>query len=125
MILLSKKHDDGTYFEFDKILISGYNIKEDCDRITQKFVNGKRKQIISDYTDCSITINLDTFDSETTNEYLKELTNGIYKYYSIQEKKFKEAEFVISEIPELIVESAIGDNVIIEDYNITLLRAGD
>ena len=90
MILLKKKHDDGTYFEFDKILISGYNIKEDKDRITQKFVNGNRKQIVSEYTDCQITINLGTFDLKTTNEYLGELTNGTYMYYSLNDKKYVE-----------------------------------
>ena len=125
MILLKKKHDDGTYFEFDKILISGYNIKEDKDRITQKFVNGNRKQIVSEYTDCKITINLGTFDLETTNEYLGELTNGTYMYYSLNDKKYKECKFIIDEIPEIIVETAIDNDATIEDFSITLLRAGD
>ena len=47
MILLSKKetiNNETTYYDFEKILISGYNIKEDNDRITQKFANGHRKQ---------------------------------------------------------------------------------
>ena len=125
MILLKKKHDDGTYFEFDKILISGYNIKEDKDRITQKFVNGNRKQIVSEYTDCQITINLGTFDLKTTNEYLGELTNWTYMYYSLYDKKYKECKFIIDEIPEIIVETAIDNDATIEDFSITLLRAGD
>ena len=45
MILLKKKQGEDSYFEFDKILSNGYNIKEDLDRITQKFINGRRKQI--------------------------------------------------------------------------------
>ena len=58
MILLKKKLKDGTYFEFDKILSNGYKIKEDYDRTTQKFVNGRRKQFLSNYVDCTITIDL-------------------------------------------------------------------
>ena len=44
MILLKKKKSDGTYFDFDKILRSGYNIDEQENEIaTKKMANGKRK----------------------------------------------------------------------------------
>ena len=112
-------------FEFDKILKSGYNIKEDNDRITQKFANGHRKQIISDYEDCIIKINLGTFDLETTIEYIQQLTDGTYQYYSLKDNKYKTADFIIEERPEMIIESAIGYDATIEDFEITLLKAGD
>ena len=127
MILLSKKetiNDETTYYDFDKIVISGYNIKEDNDRITQKFVNGHRKQFISSYTDCIITITLDTDDIDTTKEYLTKLTTGTYKYYSLKDKQYKETEFIIQERPELIVTSAI-NSPSIEQYQVILLKAGD
>lgn len=129
MILLSKKETENnntTYFDFEKIVISGYNIKEDNDRVTQKFVNGHRKQFISNYTDCTIIITLDTDDIETTNEYLSRLTNGTYKYYSLKDKQYKEAQFILETRPELIVASAISNtNTSIEQYQVTLLKAGD
>lgn len=125
MILLSKKETNNTYYNFDKIIISGYDIKEDNDRITQKFANGHRKQFVSDYTDCMIVITLDTDDLNTTNEYISKLTTGTYKYYSIKDKQYKEATFIIEERPELIVESSINTNANIEQYQITLLKAGD
>lgn len=125
MILLSKKTGDNTYFEFDKILISGYDIKEDKDRITQKFANGHRKQITSDYVDCIIKINLGTFDLNTTKTYLDNLTSGTYKYYSINDKQYKEAKFIIEEKPNIIVENSASNNFIIGDFEVTLLRAGE
>lgn len=124
MILLSKKEND-TYYDFDKILISGYHIKEDKDRIIQKFINGRRKEILSDYTDCEITIDLGTFDLSTTREYLSKLTTGTYKYYSLEDGTYKETEFIIKEKPEMTFETAIGDDATIEDFSITLLKAGD
>ena len=127
MILLSKKetiNDETTYYDFDKIVISGYNIKEDNDRITQKFVNGHRKQFVSSYTDCIITITLDTDDIDTTKEYLTKLTTGTYKYYSLKDKQYKEATFIIEERPQLIVESAI-NSPNMEQYQVVLLKAGD
>ena len=128
MILLSKKeivNNIATYYNFEKILVSGYNIKEDKDRITQKFANGHRKQFVTTYTDCIITITLDTEDITTTKNYLDKLTSGTYKYYSLEDKQYKEAQFIIETKPELIVESSIDSDAIISSYQITLLKAGD
>lgn len=125
MILLSKKINDNEYFDFEHILRSGYIIKEDKDRINQKFSNGHRKQIVSDYTDCIISLNLGTCDLATTYQYLQLLTTGTYKYYSFEDHQYKETEFIIEGKPELTVESSIGNDANIEDYTITLLKAGD
>lgn len=124
MILLSKKNGN-TYFDFDKILVDGYTIKEDKDRITQKFVNGNRKQILSTYTDVVITINLGTLDLATTKEYIDNLTNGTYKYYSMKNNQYNETNFIVEEIPEINFNSAVDNNAIINDFEITLYRAGD
>ena len=46
MILLRKKKNDGTYFDFDKILRSGYEIDEQENVIAKKqMANGKRKRM--------------------------------------------------------------------------------
>ena len=53
MILLKKKKSDGTYFNFDKILRSGYNIDEqEKENTAKKMANGKRKKIYTSYVDC-------------------------------------------------------------------------
>ena len=125
MILLSKKQQNNTYFDFKKILKSGYTVKEDKDRITQKFVNGNRKQIVTEYEDVIITITLDTFDIDTTKTYLDQLTEGTYKYYSIKDKTYKEADFIIEEKPTLDISTATSNGILVDSYEITLLRAGD
>ena len=125
MILLRKRLEDNSYFEFDKILSNGYNIKEDYDRITQKFANGRRKQIFSEYVDCIITLDLGTLDLETTNKYLQESTEGTYQYYSFQDKKYKETQFILHERPEIIVDRFYDTDAIINDFKVTLLKAGD
>ena len=124
MILLKKKISDNNYFEFKKILASGYNVKEDEDRITQKFANGHRKQFLTDYTDVIITINLDTFDLDTTKDYIDELTSGTYQYYSLKDKQYKEAIFLLQERPSLTMKLAT-DNKLVDGYQVVLLKAGD
>ena len=125
MILLKRKLADGTYFEFDKILYSGYHIKEDKDRITQKFVNGNRKQIVSDYVDVQITIDLAPFDLETTYKYLQNLISGEYMYYSLEGKQYKSVNMIIEEKPELTIESAVDNQIYTSDFSVTLLKASD
>ena len=125
MILLKRKLADGTYFEFDKILYSGYHIKEDRDRITQKFVNGNRKQIVSNYVDVQITIDLAPFDLETTYKYLQNLISGEYMYYSLEGKQYKSVNMIIEEKPELTIESAVDNQIYTDDFSITLLKASD
>ena len=125
MILLKRKLEDGTYFEFDKILYNGYHIKEDKDRITQKFVNGNRKQIVSDYVDVQITIDLAPFDLETTYKYLQNLISGEYMYYSLEGKQYKSVNMIIEEKPELTIESAVDNQIYTSDFSVTLLKASD
>lgn len=125
MILLSKKINDNEYFDFEYILRSGYDIKEDKDRIIQKFANGHRKSINSSYDDCIITLNLGTFDLNTTKTYLDNLTSGTYKYYSINDKQYKEAQFIIEEKPSITVENSASSNFTIEDFKVILLKAGE
>ena len=77
MILLKKKKSDGTYFDFDKILRSGYNIDEQENEIaTKKMANGKRKKIYTSYVDCVIRINLGLLDNTTYQEYKTYFTDG-------------------------------------------------
>ena len=125
MILLKRKLEDRTYFEFDKILYNGYHIKEDKDRITQKFVNGNRKQIVSDYVDVQITIDLAPFDLETTYKYLQNLISGEYMYYSLEDKQYKNVNMIIEEKPKLTIESAVDSQIYTSDFSITLLKASD
>ena len=124
MILLKKKISNNNYFEFKKILASGYNVKEDNDRITQKFANGHRKQFLTEYTDVIITIDLDTFDLDTTKAYIDELTSGTYQYYSLKDKQYKETTFILQERPSLTMKLAT-DNKLVDGYQVVLLKAGD
>ena len=75
--------------------------------------------------DCVITINLGTLDLDTTNEYLQVLTEGTYQYYSFQDKKYKETDFIIQERPEISVDKFCDGDAVINDFTITLLKAGD
>ena len=123
MILLKKKDGD-TYFEFETILQSGYRINEQPNLIAKKqFVNGRRKKIVTAYTDVIIKIDLGCFEGNTLAEYLANLTDGEYEYYSLKDKQMKSAKFIVT-LPELQIDNSAGE-VFVGDFTATLEKSGD
>ena len=125
MILLKKKKSDGTYFDFDKILQSGYNIDEQENEIaTKKMANGKRKKIYTSYVDCVIKINLGLLDNATYQEYQTYLTDGEFQYWSYKYNQMKNANFIIT-TPPITTEYAYDNDIGIDDIEITLEKSSD
>lgn len=125
MILLKKKKSDGTYFEFDKILRNGYDIDEQKNVIAKKqMANGKRKKIITNYTDCIIKINLGLLDNANYQKYKSYLSDGEYQYWSYEDNQLKNANFIITK-PSISTEYAYDDDIGINDMEITLEKSSD
>ena len=125
MILLRKKTSDGTYFDFDKILRSGYEIDEQEEVIaTKQMANGKRKKIVTAYIDCTININLGLCDNETYQKYKDNLTDGEYQYWSFKYNQMKAANFIITR-PSITMEYAFGEDIGIDDMTIKLEKSSD
>lgn len=123
MILLKKK-ENNTYFDFDKILVNGYKINEQPNLINKKqFVNGRRKKIITNYTDVVIEINLGCFDGNTLYTYLQKLQDGEYMYYSLKDKQYKSANFIVT-LPEQTINNSASE-VIVGDFTAVLEKSGD
>lgn len=123
MILLKKK-ENNTYFDFDKILVNGYKINEQPNLISKKqFVNGRRKKIITNYTDVVIEINLGCFDGNTLYTYLQKLQDGEYMYYSLKDKQYKSANFIVT-LPEQTINNSASE-VIVGDFTAVLEKSGD
>ena len=124
MILLKKK-ENNTYFDFDrKILINGYKINEQPNLINKKqFVNGRRKKIITNYTDVVIEINLGCFDGNTLYTYLQKLQDGEFMYYSLKDKQYKSANFIVT-LPEQTINNSASE-VIVGDFTAVLEKSGD
>lgn len=125
MILLRKKKSDGTYFDFDKILRSGYEIDEQENEIaTKQMANGKRKKILTSYVDCIININLGLWDNATYQEYKEYLIDGEFQYWSYRDNKMKNANFIIT-LPSISTEYAFDDDIGIDDLTIVLEKSSD
>ena len=125
MILLRKKKDNNTYFDFDMILRDGYEINEQQDVIsTKKLANGKRKKIVSSYIDCVIKIKIGLWDNDTYQEYKEYLSDGEFQYWSYKYNTMKNANFIVT-LPSISTEYAIDNSIGIEDLEIILEKSSD
>lgn len=117
---LLKKGD----YEFNKILSNGYNIDEQ-EAVTEikQFANGRRKKIKSGYEDCIITLTFGGLDGETTKEYIANLTDGEYEYWSINEQAYKKANFLTT-MPAQSMISAL-DEQYFDDFEVTLQKSSE
>jgi hypothetical protein len=113
-------------FEFNKILKSGYDINEQPNLIsTKQMVNGNRKKIVTTYTDCIITINLGGIDNTDILDYISNLVDDEYEYYSFKTKTYKTANFIVT-LPSLSVDSAYSeDEFYLNDLTVTLEKSSD
>ena len=125
MILLRRKKDNNTYFDFDMILRDGYEIDEQQDVIsTKKLANGKRKKIVSSYIDCVIKIKIGLWDNDTYQEYKEYLSDGEFQYWSYKYNTMKNANFIVT-LPSISTEYAIDNSIGIEDLEIILEKSSD
>ena len=124
MILLRKKNQDNSYFDFETILQSGYRINEQPNLIAKKqFVNGKRKKILTSYSDVVINIDLGCFDGNTLAEYVSKLTDGEYQFFSLKDKQMKSANFIVT-LPELKIDNS-AEEVFVGDFTAILEKSSD
>ena len=125
MYLLKKVNQNDT-FEFSKILESGYDIDEQPNTISKvQFVNGNRKRIYTNYTDVIIKVNLGGIDADDLSNYLSNLEDGKYQYWSFKDSQYKTANFLVTK-PSIVANKIYDtNNFFIDDFSITLEKSSN
>lgn len=125
MYLLKKVNQNDT-FEFTKILESGYDIDEQPNTISKvQFVNGNRKRIYTNYTDVVIKVNLGGIDADDLSNYLSNLEDGQYQYWSFKDSQYKNANFLVTK-PSIVANKIYDtNNFFIDDFSITLEKSSN
>lgn len=123
---LLKKINDNDSFTFSKILKGGYEIDEQPNTISKvQFVNGNRKRVYTEYEDCIIKVKLGGLEASDLRDYLDNLEDGEYEYFSFKYNAYKQANFLITK-PSLIGDSVFNTNdFYLEDISITLEKSSD
>lgn len=123
---LLKKINANDDFTFSKILKNGYEIEEQPNTISKvQFVNGNRKRIYTNYEDCIIKINLGGIDATDLQDYLSNLIDGEYQYWSFEHNQYRNANFLVTK-PSITASNVYSTtNFDLEDISITLEKSSD
>lgn len=123
---LLKKINSNSSFTFNKILVGGYEIEEQPNTISKvQFVNGNRKRVYTSYEDCIIKINLGGIDATDFQDYLSNLVDGEYQYWSFEHNGYRNANFLVTK-PSIEASNVYGtNNFYLEDISITLEKSSD
>lgn len=123
---LLKKINGNSNFTFDKILVSGYEINEQPNTISKvQFVNGNRKRVYTPYEDCIIKVNLGGIDATDFQNYLSNLTDGTYQYWSFKHNAYRTANFLVT-MPSIVANNVYSTtNFNLDDISITLEKSSD
>lgn len=126
MYLLKKIGSNNNDFTFSKILVDGYEINEQPNTISKKqFVNGNRKRVYTNYEDCIIKVKIGGLDANDYDDYLSNLTDGQYQYWSFEHNQYKTANFLITK-PSIEAEHVYStSNFYLDDISITLEKSSD
>lgn len=119
---LLKKND----FEFSSIKESGYEISEQPNVIAKKqFANGKRKKIVTSYTDVVINVTIGGLTEEDMAMYLAMFQDGAYEYYSVNDESYKTANFIVT-VPSVKLKKVANEtDYFYHDLNILLEKSSD
>ena len=83
------------------------------------------KEILTNYQDCVITIDLGGLDNNDLSTYLTNLTDGAFTYYSFKDNQYKTANFLV-EKPNLTVNKMYSTtNYEMEDLTVILEKSSD
>lgn len=107
--------------------ITQYLINEQPNIIADKqFVNGKRKKIVTDYTDVIIEINLKGLSGSIAKTYLDNLVDGdIYEYWSIDNNSYGYAYFIVI-LPALPLSYCLDEShSLVNEFTIILKKSND
>lgn len=123
---LLKKINGNSNFTFEKILVSGYEIDEQPNTISKvQFVNGNRKKVYTPYEDCIIKVNLGGIDATDFQNYLSNLTDGTYQYWSFKHNEYRNANFLVT-MPSIVANNVYATtNFNLDDISITLEKSSD
>lgn len=111
-------------FKFTKILRGGYEIFEDKAVISKKkLANGKIKKVYANYEECEIEIELGGLNAVEISEYYNNFNDGTYTYWSIKDKKYKTANFLV-EKPPLTMEYSY-EEMGFKDFKIKLTKSSE
>lgn len=117
---LIKKGD----FKFSQILEKGYKYENNPVVLNKsQKADGSIKIIYAQYNELTISITFGNLDGNTIKEYNNRFTDGLYEYWDIDTKTYKQANFIVEKGKKTMLSSKHGERY--DDFDVTLTKSSE
>lgn len=117
---LIKKGD----FKFSQILEKGYKYENNPVVLNKsQKADGTIKIIYAQYTELEIGITFGNLDGDTIKSYNDNFTDGLYTYWDVDTKSYKQAYFIVEKGKKTMLSSKHGERY--DDFDVTLTKSSE
>lgn len=117
---LIKKGD----FKFKQILEKGYEFDKQP-KVLKKSEksDGSIKVVYAQYDTLEIGIKFGNLDGATIKDYNSKFTDGLYEYWDVDERAYKQANFIVEKGKKTMINSKHGERY--DDFDIVLTKSSE
>ena len=111
-------------FKFSQILEKGY-VYENNPAILNKSkkADGSIKIIYAQYKELTISIKFGNLDGDTIKDYNNRFTDGLYEYWDVDTKTYKQANFIVEKGKKKMLSSKHGEKY--DDFDVVLTKSSE
>lgn len=111
-------------FKFNQILEKGY-IYENSPVVLNKSqkADGSIKIIYAQYNELTISIKFGNLDGDTIKTYNDKFVDGIYEYWDVDTKTYKQANFIVEKGKKTMISSKNGERY--NDFDVVLTKSSE
>lgn len=117
---LIKKGD----FKFSQILEKGYKYENNPVVLNKnQKADGTIKVTYAQYTKLEIGITFGNLDGDTIKSYNDNFTDGLYTYWDVDTKSYKQANFIVEKGKKTMLSSKNGERY--DDFDVVLTKSSE
>ena len=111
-------------FKFSQILEKGY-VYENNPVVLNKSqkADGSIKIIYAQYKELTISIKFGNLDGDTIKDYNNRFTDGLYEYWDVDAKTYKQANFIVEKGDKTMLSSKNGERY--DDFDVILTKSSE
>lgn len=111
-------------FKFSQILEKGYVYQNNPVVLNKsQKADGSIKIIYAQYKELTISIKFGNLDGDTIKDYNSKFTDGLYEYWDVDTKTYKQANFIVEKGDKTMLSSKHGERY--DDFDVILTKSSE
>lgn len=111
-------------FKFSQILEKGYVYQNNPVVLNKsQKADGSIKIIYAQYKELTISIKFGNLDGDTIKDYNNRFTDGLYEYWDVDTKTYKQANFIVEKGDKTMISSKNGERY--DDFDVILAKSSE